>query len=302
MDDCRRTKAIDAYRSGLSLSLMPGRNVERFYDTIYVLIQAEHLPEHEIRILGRATELREEGLRVARAADLENAALLFAKARDVYTREHLSTEAAVCAEAFQTAAESYLQYKREDYAAATLSMTDSLRLCEVMAIEYGYPAELRRVHLARNIAHVRAHAGDKREALRISAHLLQYIGGVEGAWPLPYDGPARRSQLDEDSAVMILDQVLSAVVRLLQPQDAVVREYLSVVATAGELFRAGGPAVFQRAAHCLTACIACAQSDEDGFFDAAGAFFETGRQALEFSWLELERKLRRAAGEHGVAF
>jgi hypothetical protein len=300
MDDSLRTKALRAYRSGSSLQFTPGRNIERYYDVTYVLILAERLPEREIRALRLATQTREDGLRAARGGDLEEAAALIARARDVYSRENLSKEAVVCAETYQGAAESYLHYKREDHAAAMRSAMDSLRLCEAMVLEYGYPGELRRVHLARNIARVHAQAGNKRAALRISAQLLQYLGGAEGAWPLPYDGPTRRSHLDDDDAEMVLDQILSEAVRLLEPEEQVAREYLPAVDTARQLLGASDQAVLRRAAHCLAACIACVQGNDEGFYDSAGTFFEAGKQSLEFSWRELERKLRRAAGEHAV--
>ena len=174
-------------------------------------------------------------------------------------------------------------------------MAASLKLCEILAVEYGYPLEMRRVHLARNFAHVCAYAGEVREALRISAQLLQYIAGTEEAWPLPYRGPTRRPHLEDDAAVLMLDQVLTEVVRLLEPQEPAARDLLPTIATVSELLRSGGPATFRRAAHCLTACIAYVQNDEERFFEEAGAFFETGQQALEFAWHELEKKFLRAA-------
>ncbi|WP_175991794.1 hypothetical protein, partial [Burkholderia stagnalis] len=214
-----------------------------------------------------------------------------------YLSDADTREAVECAETYQSAAESYIHYKIGDFAAAAKSMRESLALCELLADDYGYPLETRRVHLTRNIARVLASSGDREEALRISARLLEYIGGVEAAWPMPYEGPPRRAHLDNDSAVFILDQVVAEIVRLMQPNDPAARANLSAVTRArAALDAARAPAQFRRASHCLAACTAWATGDVDCFLDEAAAFFEGGRQSFDFTWLELERQFLDLAG------
>ncbi|MBN3815594.1 hypothetical protein G3N57_02795 [Paraburkholderia sp. Se-20369] len=289
--DSRITRALQRYRAGLARAFTPGCNLERFHDTQQVLAMAERLSEPEIHTLGIATEYREGGLKAARAGDLDEARALVNRAREVYSKATLSREAVECAETYQSAAESYIRYKIGDFAAAERSMRESLARCELLANEYGYPLETRRVHLARNIARVLASAGDTEEALRISVQLLEYIGGVEAAWPMPYQGPPRRVHLDDESVVFILDQVVAEIVRLLQPNDPAARTNLTAVARARDVLNAARvPAPVRRAAHCLTACAAWAIGDVDSFLDEAAAFFEGGRQSFDFTWRELEHQ------------
>ena len=84
-NDSPLTIALRSHRKGLARGFMPGRNIERFYDTMQVLAMAERLHETEIRILGLATEGRERGLQAARTGNLEEATTLIAKAREIYT-------------------------------------------------------------------------------------------------------------------------------------------------------------------------------------------------------------------------
>ncbi len=279
----------ESHRKGLARPYTRSRNMEQINDTLQVLAMAERLDEEEIRTLGIATDSRERGLCAARNGRLEEAIMLIAAARTIYGSANLSTQASECAEAFQTAAESYVQYKSSDYAAAVLSMSHSLRLCEVLANTYGYPLEMRRIHLARNIARIRASAGYTEEALRICAKLLQYIGGNEDAWPLPYSGQARRHLLYDDAALFILDQVLAEALRLFEPDTTAAIENLAAVAQARDVFVFGSSA-FLRAAHCLSACVSYVEGNTHASLDEASAFFEVGPQSLEFAWREMEKR------------
>lgn len=282
-------KVWESHQKGLARPLTRGRNLERVYDTLQVLAMAERLDVKEIGTLGMATDCRERGLKAARDGHLAEAIPLVAGAREIYESAKLSSEAADCAETFQTAAESYVEYRLGDYAAAALSMTRSLRICEALANAYGYPLEMRRIHLARNIARIQAFAGETNAALRISALLLQYISGNEKAWPLPYSGQARRHFLEDDAAQFVLDQVLAETVRLLEPDAPATDENLPAVAQARDLLMSGAP-TFQRAVRCLSACISYVEDDAHAALDEVSAFFEAGPQSLEATWREMEKR------------
>jgi hypothetical protein len=289
LDDALLERVRESYRAGLGRPVRRGRNLEQVYDTLQVLAMADRLPVKEITTLGKATDPRERGLKAARNGQLEEGAGLIAESRRIYGSARLSREAADYAETFQTAAESYIEYRSGDYAAADASMMRSLQLCEDLANAFGDSFEMRRVHLARNVARIRAFAGDRNQGLRISAKLLQYIGSRESAWPLPYSGPPRRRLLPDDAAMFMLDQVLAEALRLLEPDAPAAIANLPAVAEARDLLLFGAPA-FQRAAHCLSACIGYVERDTRVFLEESSDFFETGAQSLELVWREMEKK------------
>jgi hypothetical protein len=278
---------LEIHRRALQQPAPRLRDLQSTYDARYAVEVARRLPLAEITALGDATDLREEGLALARAGQLDRGAELVAAARRAFTGAALSAEAVLLAEWFQEPAEAYLQFRRGDPAGAEDSLLRAVAACVRLRAGFGYRVELRRVHLARNIVRVRNFAGRPVDALELAHHLVDHIEGVPGAWPWPQHTVAEPDDLTLDVRLLLLDQVLGDVARLLSPARPDARELLGVADARG-WFRAGaGRPHIDRARIWLRARSMAVRGDWDEFLRLAGLFFAEPPGRFGVAWSEL---------------
>jgi tetratricopeptide (TPR) repeat protein len=162
---------------------MSNHSIENRFDAQQVIAMAQRLKVREIEALGEATELREAGLRAARADDLTLGHRLIHEARVNREFVALSDEAATMFETYQRAAESYIDYREGRYDAAIAAMQMAIADANRLRVHYGYIVELRRIHLAANIIRIAVRAGNHEEAMQAGFQLVRYILGNRNAWP-----------------------------------------------------------------------------------------------------------------------
>ena len=163
---------------------------------------------------------------LVRSGECELGAKLIDRSRRHFEAANLSTEAMVLAEWFQTPAEAYVQYRRGDTSGAEALLLQAVEACIPLRARYGYRVELRRIHLARNVVRVRDEAGRPLEALELAHQLVDYIEGVSEAWPWPQSVVVEPDVPDLDVRLVLTDQVLGDVARLLSTTRPDARDLL----------------------------------------------------------------------------
>jgi hypothetical protein len=266
-------------------------NIEGTYDVRYAVEMARRLPLEEITSLGHATDLREEGLTAARSGDLDLGADLVAEAKRHYESAGLSPEALLLAGWFQWPADAYIQYRRGDHLDAEASLLRGIEACVALRNEFKYRVELRRIHLARNIVRVRNHGGRPLDALELAHHLMNYIEGAADSWPWMTTAITNTDSLELDIRLLLTDQVLADVARLLSPTRPDARELLRV-ADDRRWFHAGeNPEPIERARVWLSARSMAVKGQWDAFLRHAGVFFAESPGRLGRAWFELTTDL-----------
>lgn len=278
---------LKIHRRTLSQPAPRLRNLEGSYDARYAVEVARRLPLEEITSLGRATDLREEGLAFARSGDRDRGAELVAESRRHFEGAGLSPEALLLAEWFQTPAEAYVQYRCGDFADAEASLMRAIEVCVTLRADFGYRVEVRRVHLARNIVRVRNYGGRPLDALELAHHLVDYIEGVPSAWPWPSTAIASPDVPSLDVRLLVMDQVLGDVARVLSTARSDAADLLRAADDSG-WFRVGQEREsIERARIWLAARSMAVRGEWDAFLQLAGMFFAEPPGRLGKAWYEL---------------
>jgi hypothetical protein len=187
---------------------MTERSIEERFDAQQVIAMAQRLTVREIEALGEATELREKGLRRARAGDFADGRRLIDSARLNTDRVALSDEAARMFETYQRPAESYVDFRQGRFADAAAAMLAAIADANQLRSEYGYIVELRRIHLGANMIRIAATSGDHDAAIRAGLGLARYVIGDREGWPWPALKLADVDPLSVDARLLVLGQVL----------------------------------------------------------------------------------------------
>jgi hypothetical protein len=262
-------------------------NLDASYDARYAVELARRLPLVEIVDLGRATDLREEGLALARSGQIDEGAALVSEARMEVEGAKLSAEARLLAEWFQTPAEAYVEYRRGNIKAAEAALYRAIELCVPLRVEYGYRVQQRRIHLARNIVRVRNSGGRPVDSLELASQLIRCVECHSEAWPWPSTMISDPDVLTLDVRLLLMDQILGDVARLLSIARADSRELLHVAETRGWFTAHNDHEAIERARTWLSARCMAVRGDWDGFLPFAGAFFAEPPGRLAMAWYEL---------------
>lgn len=287
---------LEQYAQGLARPRPMVRNLEQAFDALQVMSMAQRLPVGEIEALGEATDLREGGLRLARSGQPDRGAGLIAEARELFESAGLSHEARACAETYQTAAEAYVDYRGARYLAAEQALLEALRTSKILRDEYGYSAEMRRVHLARNVVRVKAAAGEQLGALELAVMLVRHIAGEANAWPWPSLALAEPEALTVEQGWFVLDQVLVEIARVLTSTNPAAADVLALADRSGRVALPVAGSEFGRVADWMAARRAAVLGDLAAFLDAAGLYFAGGPGQLVQAWREMARELIHVAG------
>lgn len=268
------------------------RSLEQILDAQYVLLMAERLSLADLEMLGEATSLREAGLQAAREGDLELGLELVVEARDHCRNAPLSEEARLSFETFQTAAEAYVRYRSGDQAEAEALLFRSIETCHALAAGHAYDFDLRLVHLARNIARVRAEAGRAEDALKLALQLVRFIEGDGDCWPWSalVCAPGR---LSGDAAWMAMDQVVMEIALVLRPPGGAALH--ARAQCEGWLNFDASPPGFGRVHDFIAAYQALAVGDDARFLRDAANFFAGGVDNLAASWRRMDADVEHIA-------
>lgn len=158
-------------------------DIDRRYNTAYILRISKSLSLPEISMLLSLSEMREQGLLLLRKDDLPAGMALLEAAGQPCSHVELSEEALLLLESFQTAAQAFLQFKLAAYDEAVSLLYRAIDSLETLHDLYGHEAAVRRIHLARNIVHVLSRANRGEEALCLNSELLKYLTG-NNPWPI----------------------------------------------------------------------------------------------------------------------
>lgn len=280
-------RALAAHAGGRRIEPGSRLNLDRYFNGQLLLEWSKRLPLGEITSLLAAAKLRENGLAEARAGHPEKAEASLRQARNELTRSPLSEEALLMGQSFQHPAEAYLHYRQGKFEAAKATLTLALEECASLRDRYGYPVEVRRVHIGRNIARVEAVAGQPEEALRLVCLLIGYLDEKMECWP--FSSACLRSTpdpLEEAERLSLLDQLLGEVVFLAGD------DRLPCLASLEHAqLVSGADHGAQRAASWWNAWEAHRAGQVEMFLAHAAAFFIGGRAYVEQAWDELEQRL-----------
>lgn len=188
-------------------------DIDKRYNTAYILRISKSLNLLEISALLNLSNQREQGLSLLRKGDLSTGAALLKAAGE--TDVELSEEARLLLETFQTAAEAFLHFKLTNYDQATSLLYQAIRSLEKLHDDHGHEAEVRRIHLARNLVHVLSHAGRGKEAILLNCRLFEYLTGSK-PWPIPSVTTCDPlEKISQQEKVMLAGQLLAEMDYLL---------------------------------------------------------------------------------------
>jgi hypothetical protein len=278
---------LEIHRRTLSQPKLRLRNIDVTYDARLTIEMARRLSLTEITNLGHATELREQGLALARAGNLPGGSELIAASRHQFEHAELSPEALLLAEWFQMPAEAYVQYRCGDTVLAEESLMRAIEFCVRLRTDYGYRVELRRIHLTCNVVRVRDQGGRPLEALELGHHLIDYIQGVSEAWPWPSIAVVDPDALALDVRLAIMDQVLGTIGRILSTARPDAVALLGIADARGWLRGEEGHEKIERARIWLFARSSAVRGDWDSFLQYAAVFFAEPSGRLRIAWHEL---------------
>ena len=282
-------KAIELQRKGAPQAGHPELTSDRKYNTEHILKIARSASLPEIKVLLRASGIREKGLAFVKAGDIATGAGWLREARRMFSEAALSREARLSADSFQYPAEAYLQYRRGEYGQAEASLLQAIILCHALRDDYQHQVEVRRIHLARNVVRVKTRAGNREEALRMASLLVGYVEGHEAQWPLrELRMTSAPDPLLVEERWALMDQVLGEIALLATWRCATSLDLLS--GSAGWLFtNDNNRAVseFARVYAWLAARRALIEGDVRGFLTHGIAYFAEGRGYLSQAWREL---------------
>lgn len=214
-------RARDAYVVSTRVPAKRLPNLEKRHSALYVAELSCRLGADEMRLLNDATNLRENALSLARDGQTDAAQGLIDEAQEFVDKQLVSDEGKLSAMSFHMAAASFVTYVSKDIDTAMVLLTNALKCCQRLKVDYNHNVEMRRVHLARNIVRLQSEMRLHQLAWDTCEQLLCYVWNNRVDWPLDKETnlPLElRSDLRNDEKVHLSDQLLS--------------ELLSVIVTA----------------------------------------------------------------------
>lgn len=290
-------RAVDAFRKGYApagaaplAGATEGQLSEELREYMYArLVRSDHAS------LAEAGRIREHALALGRAGRQEEAEATMKLARSFLWVAGLSSLGRVASDTFQQAAESYLSYRRGDYADASARITAAVDATDRLAAAWGesFFTTGRRVHLLHNQVKLEARRGAMRDAVRLGAGILAYLAGSTAVPAVPALAPSA-SALDPVIAHRYSNFVGGTIAEVLAVvPDAEAKELLALLGGVEPV----GPAAAARAWAWLPLKSAALAADPRAFLEAAAPFLRAGtRRAPVFFYavaLDVVRAARR---------
>jgi hypothetical protein len=208
--------AIKAYNKGLTSHFALRFDSDKKYHEEYLSKMAVQLSREEIATIDAASATREKGLHLIRSGDLVGGALALKEATVVFEYAKLSKEAKLIIDSYQMAAEAYLHYSKGIFSEAYKSLIKAIKFCHLLRDDYGYPIEVRRIHLARNIVRVLSFSGEHIVAMEIACLLIRYLNGEQDSWPLTsLKLTSTPETMEMEEKCCLVDQILAEITLLI---------------------------------------------------------------------------------------
>lgn len=164
-------------------------NPGKAFSKSYLLNLADTLGLDQISVVLQAEPIRERGLALVRAGEIQDAELALSDAERHCAEASLSQHAYLAARTFQAAAEAYLAYRRRQYELAISLLEEALESSRVLSDDFGHDMEFRKVHLCRNIIRTQCYIVPANEVVQSTVALIAYILGNADRWPLRDEVP-----------------------------------------------------------------------------------------------------------------
>jgi hypothetical protein len=258
-----------------------------------------NLPQPDRLALTRVSGVRDRALAMSRAGEQKEAEGAMKMSRFLLSASGLSPLGRAAADTLQQAAESYLSYRRGDFADASARMTLAIEATDRLADAWGESRFTtgRRIHLLHNLMRVEARRGAWREAMTLGTGILAHLAGASTGPRLPaLDRPT--PPMDAADARGFTGVVTATVAEVLASvPDAEARELLAPL--AGVAHAAGGPAADGWGWISLKS--AALAGDPRAFLEGAAPFLRAGRGRGPVLWYAVALDVLRAARPLGSA-
>lgn len=258
-----------------------------------------HLSNADQQALTRLRDVRERALELGRAGEQEAADRMMRTARFLLSASGFSPLGRAAADTLQHAAESYLSYRRGDFADASARMTRSIEATNRLADAWGesHFTAGRRIHLLHNLMRVEARRGAAREAMELGNGLLAHLAGSStGPRLAALDRPA--PALDPQVAAGFINVVAATAAEVLAAApDAEAKEMLAPL--AGMAHGASGTGA--EGCRWIALKLAALAGDPRAFLEGAAPFLRAGRGRAPVLWYAVALDVLRAARTLGVA-
>lgn len=248
--------------------------------------------------LGRVGTYREQALTLARSGSMDEAEATMKAAGFVLATAGFSPLGRAAADTLQRAAESFLYYRRGEYAEAAARMSASIDATNRLAAAWGEsPFSVgRRTHLLHNLMKVQLRAGNAREAMALGTGLLAHLGGMSASQPLGATGDetAPVPALEAEIATNFCNLIAGTVAELLATVEH--EEARRLLGRFDGTAR-GGSQPAGRAWEWLVLKSIAVAGDPARYLDAAVPFLRAGRGRAPLLWWAVVLDVVRAAGE-----
>lgn len=249
----------------------------------------KRITDDEMSVIESSSKIRERGLSLARSGDLDFAEQCLDDARILYQEVSVQEEAILLLESLQTAAESYIHYRRREYVSAISSLNDSIVVCNKLIINYSYEYEIRRVHLLKNLIRVEQVSGNPERAMRIASFLVAHLEGRDGNWPISGLKPSiMSSSVIFPVRMTMMDQVLEEIAEILTRRE-LSREFILEILNYPLFEHKGEDDCFECVHLWLLAMRSLVTGDIVEFLNYSNKYFWGGPGWLIRSWRELRR-------------
>lgn len=281
--------ALHSRKAGLEFSKPSTLNLDNKYNSIHILKMARNLTLPEIAVLIELSRKREEGLALLRKNIIDEGTENLLAAGKVKQDIILSREASLVLETFQTAAEAFLYYKINNLEKAINSLYQSIETLQALHNFFGYEAEIRRIHLAKNIIRAQSFAGKVKAAIHLSCDLLKYISGDSNGWPLYMKEWKNIEQISIEEKLVISDQILNEIA-ILVSNHSIFSNHISIclvdlINNIEHNKDMSKVVLWLKAYHALTI------NRKEDFLIYAIQFFKSGSGFLYDAWKQLEKSV-----------
>jgi hypothetical protein len=294
-------RAVEAFAEGRTArgTPAPGGLTDAQLNEQLLAYVYENLPQADQQALGRVSGVRERALELGRAGEQKEAEGTMKMCRFLLSASRLSPLGRAAADTLQQAAESYLSYRRGDFADASARMTLAIEATDRLADAWGEGPFTtgRRIHLLHNLMRVDARRGAPREAMALGTGILANLAG-ESAGPslAALDRPTPELEAVIAEGFFGVVAATAAEVLAMVP-DAEAKELLAPLAGMASERSVAGTSSWSWIA-LKSAALA---GEPRAFLEGAAPFLRAGRGRTPVLWYAVALDVLRAAHSLGMA-
>lgn len=206
-------------------------NNKASYLSISIIDHAHDIPKNEIELLKETALIREEALTLLRQNQIADGTALLAKSNHIQSNHHLNHEAKLLFETFQAAADSFLSLKKGAYKESMRLMENALKTHQELYLEYQYPIQVRRIHLARNCTRIMSMERRYEAAFEYSTQLILHTLSAAYEWPMSVCQLKITDSISASSQLFVINQLLNEIVFILEqhPSPAILLRFRTFI-------------------------------------------------------------------------